>query len=63
MLRNAFLGKFDRDDMKRIDHAIKVAKEGLEETTAALNERTRSAIFCQTYNMFINFMSNIIYVY
>ena len=41
MLRNAFLGKFNRDDMRRIDQAIKNAKEVLEETSAALNERNR----------------------
>ena len=42
MLRNVFLGNFNKNDLNRMDTAIKKAKDGLEETNAALKERTDS---------------------
>ena len=39
MMRNAFLGNFKREDFKQVDAALKKAKDGLDETTAALKQR------------------------
>ena len=36
LLRNAFLGKFDRSQMKEVDNAIAIVKEAKAETEKAL---------------------------
>ena len=37
MLRNAFLGKFNRDDIRQVDNAIEKVKEAKVETEKALD--------------------------
>merc|ERR1712235_40504 len=41
LLRNAFLGKFDRSQMKEVDNAIAIVKEAKAETEKALEERQK----------------------
>merc|ERR1712176_305853 len=41
LLRNAFLGKFDRSQMREVDNAIAIVKEGKAETGKALEERQK----------------------
>ena len=40
LLRNAFLGKFDRSQMKEVDNAIAIVKEAKAETEKALEVGT-----------------------
>ena len=37
LLRNAFLGKFNRDDIRQVDNAIEKVKEAKVETEKALD--------------------------
>ena len=37
LLRNAFLGKFSRDDIRQVDNAIEKVKEAKVETEKALD--------------------------
>ena len=40
LLRNAFLGKFNRDDIRQVDNAIEKVKEAKVETEKALDVST-----------------------